>query len=358
MRPATTSPCLDERADQLFNYRVEERHERLAEEFNVLPYMVARYEELIGPEDTREMLGLKPSDIPRAIRVNTLRTHRDALRQELEEKGFIISTHWIPYALIVHEEPVPIGATHEYMHGLYYIQGLGSQTPVYITDPKPLHRAIDMAAAPGGKTTQIAQHQRDTTPITALDISPKRLASLKNNVNRLGVKSVIAFNMDARIAPLILGTSRYDYVLLDAPCTGEGLLPLDPRRRRNRTPMDLRDRACLQHQLLRAAVLLAKPGATIVYTTCSIAPEENEYVVDLVLRELPDCIEPVNPPLTPPRASPGVTSFNRVEFDERLRRCIRLYPHLTRTEGFTICVLRRRPCGVDTGLQAPKRQLS
>ncbi len=355
MRPLTTSPCLDERANQLFNYRIDVRHVRLAERLNVLPYMVARYEELMGIEDAREMLKLRPSDILRAVRVNTLRTHRDALRQALEEKGFSLSTHWIPYALIVHEEPMPIGATHEYMQGLYYTQGLGPQTPVYITDPKPLQKAIDMAAAPGGKTTQIAQHQRDTTPVIALDVSPRRLAALKNNVNRLGVKSVIALNIDARIAPLILGISRYDYVLLDAPCTGEGLLPLDPKRRRSRTPADLRDRACLQHQLLRAAVLLARPGATIVYTTCSIAPEENEYVVDLVLRELPDCVEPVNPPLTPPYASRGVTSFNRVDFDERLHRCIRLYPHITRTEGFTICVLRRRECRVDTEQRTSKK---
>ncbi len=313
------------------------------------PFMAARYEELLGPSGAVELLELKPSDILRAIRVNTLRTNVDALREMLEEKGFVLQRYWIPYTLIVEEEPIPVGATHEYMEGLYYIQGPGSQTPVYLTDPKPLQRAIDMCAAPGGKTGQIAQHQRDTTPLIAVDVSPRRLQALKNNMNRLGVRSVVALQLDARTAPDVLGEAVFDYVLLDAPCTGEGLLPLEKGRRAERRPEDLLDRLCLQIELLEAAVRLAACNATIVYTTCSIAPEENEYVVTRVLEKHPE-LEPVEPPVKPPVYRPGVTSFNGVDFDPRVSRCIRLYPHETRTEGFTICVLRKR-C-VDTGAEA------
>ncbi len=289
-----------------------------------------------------ELLSLSERDVLRAIRVNTLRTNVDALAEMLEAKGFVLRRYWIPYALVVEEEGVTgIGSTHEYMQGLYYIQGPGSQTPVYISDPKPLQPAVDLAAAPGGKTTQIAQHQLDTTPIVALDVSPRRLQALKNNVNRLGIRSVVALLLDARRAPEVLGEGRYSYVLLDAPCTGEGLLPLERGRRRERRPEDLVDRVCLQLELLRAAVRVAACGATIVYTTCSIAPEENEYVVSRVLREDPR-LDVMEPEVKPPRFSRGVRGFNGVEFDPRVARCIRLYPHETRTEGFVVCLLRKR----------------
>ena len=344
---AMTRPrCLDEKGVKLFSRRLEPRHYRLAERYRVHPFMAARYEELLGLDGARALLEMRPSDILRAIRVNTLRTSVDALQDMLEEKGFVLERYWIPYALIVREEPIPIGATHEYMEGLYYIQGAGSQTPVYMTDPKPLQYAIDLCAAPGGKTSQIAQHQRDTTPIIAVDVSARRLQALKNNMNRLGVRSVIALHMDARDAPSILGGARFEYVLLDAPCTGEGLLPLEKGRREQRRPEDLADRICLQMELLEAAVRLAACGATIIYTTCSIAPEENEYVVSRILERHPE-VEPVEPAVKPPVYRRGVKSFNGVEFDSRVSRCIRLYPHETGTEGFTICVLRKR-C-VDTG---------
>lgn len=175
--------CLDHRAETLFAYSVEERHRKIADRYDVLPYMVARYEEIFDTvEEAIEFLAMKPKDILRAIRVNTLRTSKDVVREVLENKGFVLEDYWIPYTLIVIEEPLSVGATHEYMQGLYYNQGAGSQVPVYITDPKPLQHVIDLAAAPGGKATQIAQHQRDTTPIIALDISPRRLASLKTTL--------------------------------------------------------------------------------------------------------------------------------------------------------------------------------
>ncbi len=339
VRMYSTTRCHPHPWNKIFVYKPGRKHEEIAEKQDVPPFIVYRFEEIFGNiEEVEALLSLKPGDILKAIRVNTLRASRDTLKRMLQDKGFEVEEYWIPYTLIVKYEPFSIGATHEYLKGYYYIQGPGSQTPVYITDPKPLELSIDLAAAPGGKTTQIAQHQRDTTPIIAVDKSRARLAALKNNANRLGVKSIIALAMDARETPKRLGLERFEYVLLDAPCTGEGLVPA---RHSSRKPEDYADRACLQIQLLESAVKLAKPGGRIVYVTCSIAPEENEYVVTRILEMLGDYVRVDRPQLMPPKALQGIVEFNGVHFDEDVKNCVRLYPHITSTEGFTICVLKK-----------------
>ncbi len=327
---------------RVFEYTPTRTHREIGEKYGVEAFMVYRFEEMLGDlDEVKLLLSLGPQDMMKAIRVNTLRVSAATVKKLLREKGFELKDYWIPYTLIVDHEPFSIGATHEYLKGYYYVQGPNSQAPVYITDPKPLEKSVDLAAAPGGKTTQIAQHQRDTTPIIAIDKSRTRLAALKNNANRLGVKSIIALVMDARLAPLKLGVERFDYILLDAPCTGEGLLALDTSRRASRRPEDYLDRSCLQIQLLESAVKLVKPGGRIVYTTCSTAPEENEYVVTRILEKYGDALVVEKPRATPPGMRPGLTEYNGVKFHEDVRKCIRLYPHVTRAEGFTICVIRK-----------------
>lgn len=321
---------------RLFRVRPSKYAVKLARRYGYLPYMIERYAEIFG-EELIDFLEACEKPPPKSIRCNTLRIDCSLLVERLEAKGFRLSKiPWAPHGFWVEGGSVSLGATEEYLLGYYYIQGAASMLPAYILDPQPGETVLDMAAAPGGKTTQLAQLMGDTGVILAVDVSRGRVRALRSHLNRMGVTNTIVVRTDARRLAAMGPT--FDRVLLDAPCTGEGVIPLDPSRKRSRTLKDIFQMARLQEELLEAAALLARPGGHIVYTTCSIAPEENEYVVSRVLERHPE-LTVVEPKVEV--GLPGITSFRGVRFDPRVSRCRRLYPHKHGAEGFVICLLRK-----------------
>lgn len=293
-------------------------------------HQASRYIELLSERDLEKIL--KTTTL-QTIRVNTILTNRDKLRQRLESKGLALSNYDpTPYGLVVRHTPKPLGALHEYMLGLYTIQGPASMLAVIALDPSKATRILDMCAGAGIKTTQIAQHNTKA-PIIAIDISKRKLLALKNNLSRLHVKNVLALHMDSREASKL---GKFDYILLDAPCSGEGLI-VYPEKSKPRTITDIMTRVKLQIELLNSALNTAKKEARILYATCSMSFEENEYVIDTLLNirgdfELEDLEIPGNK---------GVTKYAGLRTDPSLSRCRRLYPHIHGTEGFTICKLRK-----------------
>jgi len=205
-------------------------------------------------------------------------------------------------------------------------------------NPNPSDTVLDMAAAPGGKTSFIAQLMRNQGLIVAVESSRDRTKSLMSNLSRLGVANTVILRQ--RVEKLVnVFFERFDRVLLDAPCSGEGLLPLDPARRTKTSPEDLLRFFETQLVLIDAAYKMVRPGGLLVYSTCSIAPEENEFVVEYLLENYDDVkVENVSGSYP---VEEGLTEYRKYILPEELRHCIRFYPHKSGTEGFFVCKLRR-----------------
>ncbi len=311
---------------------------RLAERYGYLPYMIERYINLFGDlAEVKEFLEANEEPLPETFRCNSYLIDCRELTERLESKGFAVERlPFTSHGYEVLEAPISIGATHEYMLGYYYVQDPASMLPVQALDPKPGEFILDLAAAPGGKATQILQVTGDQARLLAVDVSRTRLRALRSHMQRMGFRNYVAVRADARRLPKGI---KADRVLLDAPCSGEGIIRKDPSRKASRTLEDLAFLSELQAELLNSALDHVRPGGVIVYATCSVGVEENEYVVNRLLEERGDFrVEPLD-------AIPGVagvTDYMGFRFDESLKFCRRLYPHLHGTEGFTICLLRKR----------------
>jgi NOL1/NOP2/sun family putative RNA methylase len=266
------------------------------------------------------------------IRVNALKTTKKELMNRLEERGFALEKSLIDDVVAVREGPHPIGATPEYLQGYYYIQDLSSCISVVALDPQENETILDMCAAPGGKTTYIAQKMNNTGLIVALESNSKRLNSLMFNLSRCGVINTCIYNLNALDARKLKLT--YDRILLDAPCTCEGVIQKDVGRKTSHRPSDIEHCSKNQVRLLETAVKLARHDSIIVYSTCSFAPEENEMVVDRILKAYDLEIVPID------YGSEGLPEFGDLKFDVQVRKTRRFYPHIHNTLGFYIAKMK------------------
>jgi NOL1/NOP2/sun family putative RNA methylase len=313
-----------------------DRSQALAARYGYDEWLVSRFLQYVP--DVEGFLEKMERPPRQYIRVNTLKTTREALRSRLAAKGFRLADTAIEEVLAVDGAPaLAAGATSEYMLGHYYIQDLSSCMAV---DALDVHEGeegrlsvLDMAAAPGGKTTFIAQRMRNTGSIVALEPNARRARSMMFNIDRLGICNTCVCNVDGAKAA---GLGQFDRVLLDAPCSCEGVIAKDPSRKTSHSPEDVDFCAARQRELLRVAVQAARPGGIIVYSTCSFAPEENEAIVDMAVRELGVTVEPL------PHGSSGMESFGDLKFDRSAaNNTRRFYPHLHDTTGFFVARLRK-----------------
>ncbi len=273
---------------------------------------------------------------PTVLRVRTGRITPEALRERLEGQGFRLrEIDGMPAFFQVEEGPHPVSLTLEHWLGLCYVQQASTGIAAPLLGARPGERVLDLCSAPGGKTTHLADLMQDRGCLVAADVSESRIRGLLGNVYRLGHANLLVVAGDGRAFP---EEASFDRVLVDAPCSGEGTL----RRRRGRPPHQSASfrgyvtRA--QEDLLRKAVRVTRPGGTILYVTCTFAPEENEAVVDCVLRDEPVELEPLSLPV--PHA-PGLTAFEELRFDPRLEGAARIYPHHFDSGGLFLVRLRR-----------------
>lgn len=289
-----------------------------------------RYQEILGDE-YKKLLNVK---LKTCIRVNTLKIEEKAIVERLKNKKIILNKiTFTDYGYFV-ESKFSIGSTPEYLQGYYYTQEAASQLPVQILAPKKEDLVLDMAAAPGGKTTQIAQYMENKGALIAVDNSHPRLLALKNNIERCGVSNSIIYKKDSKfVCDLNL---KFDKIMLDAPCSGNFINDIKWFDRRDLE--DFAEIAKLQKQLLKAAVEVLKPKGTLVYSTCSMEPEQNEEVIDWALRNLDIKVENIEISV----GSPGLTEFQGKKYSEEVKKCIRMWPHKTGTQGFFIAKLSLR----------------
>lgn len=303
-------------------------------------FMMSMLMKIFTLEELKKYLDASDTDRPLTIRTNTLKTRRKELAQELINLSVNVDPiEWSKEGLIVYDSPVPIGATATYLAGHYILQGAGSFLPVMALQPQPNERILDLSAAPGGKTTHIAQLMKNTGVIFANDISKERCRAVSANCHRLGVINTVICHRDGRTFPKIM--TGFDRVLLDAPCTGTGVACKDPSVKTNRDLKDVQRCSHLQKELLLAAIDCCNPksdkGGYIVYSTCSILVEENEAVIDYALKRRH--VKLVDTGLEFGRA--GFKNFVQHRFHPSMTLTKRFYPHTHNTDGFFVAKLKK-----------------
>jgi NOL1/NOP2/sun family putative RNA methylase len=295
----------------------------------VSDFLQDRYNRLFGEGFLRH---LKDPVLP-ALRVNTLRTSEDALVDRLRDKGFHLKkVPWTGYGYWIESSPFSPGATTEYLLGHYFLQDPTSQHACEVLGPRKGELVLDMAAAPGGKTTYLAQLLEGTGTVVAVDLSRERMRSLRSNLSRMGIENCLAFRTDARkVGELGL---EFDRVLLDAPCTGTGTAFKNPEAL-EKDQKDLEKTVPLQLELIKAAAGVLKKGGTLLYCTCSLLPEEDEMVIDRAARDFGFRIMGIG------EGEPGLTSPYGRRLPKELEKTRRFFPHLHGTQGFYMAKLQK-----------------
>ncbi|RDW92887.1 rRNA (cytosine-C5-)-methyltransferase NOP2 [Aspergillus mulundensis] len=312
--------------------------------YGYTPFLAEKLFNLFTPMEAFAFFEANETPRPVVIRTNTLRTNRRSLAQALINRGVVLEPvgKWSKVGLQVFESAVPLGATPEYLAGHYILQAASSFLPVMALAPQENERVLDMASAPGGKTTYISALMRNTGCVIANDASKPRAKGLIGNIHRLGCKNTIVTNLDARTAfPKAMG--GFDRVLLDAPCTGTGVIAKDPSVKTNKNERDFLAIPHMQRQLLLAAIdsvnHASKTGGYIVYSTCSVTVEENEAVVQYVLKKRPN-VKLVETGLGD-FGTPGFTHYMGKHFDAKMTMTRRYFPHRENVDGFFVCKLKK-----------------
>lgn len=275
---------------------------------------------------------------PVTIRANTIRCRRKDLAQSLISRGVNLDPidRWSRVGLQIYESRVPIGATPEYLAGHYILQSASSFLPVLALDPQPNEKILDMCAAPGGKTTYIAAIMKNSGFLLANEMSKDRSKALVANLHRMGVSNCVVSTLDGRSFPSTMG--QFNRVLLDAPCSGTGVISKDSSVKTSKTWEDFKKLSFVQKQLILAAIDSLVDGGTLVYSTCSVVPEENEAIVDYALNRRPT-VRLVETGLG--FGKEGFTSVGEKRFHPSLKATRRYYPHANNMDGFFVAKLQK-----------------
>ena len=282
-----------------------------------------------------KQLGEKVSDIKLrpALRVNTLKTDAETLKKRLNQ--FDVTLEKISYANdgYFYSAKFSLGAITEYLRGYFYLQEAAAQLPVQVLEPKPGEFVLDCCAAPGGKTTQVAQLMKNKGIVVALDKKKHRIVSVKTNLERCGVHNCAAYIMDAnKVGSLNL---QFDKILLDVPCSGNFVT--DKSWFRKRHLAGIKRAAEIQRNLIEKSLAVLKKGGILVYSTCSLEPEENELNMQWMLKHFKVKIEKIDLPV----GSNGLTTVFNKMLDKSIANCRRFWPNKTGTEGFFIARIKK-----------------
>jgi len=282
--------------------------------------------EILGEELEEFLSYITSHKIRPYIRANTLKISPKDLRERLEGKGFVLSDTILDYAFRVDYYPSELGKTLEHFLGYYYVQDLASMLPAHILNPRKHSFVLDIASAPGSKTTLLSALMENTGFILANDYSMERTKATVNNVERLGCLNVaISIYRGEKLVKFY--KNFFDYALVDAPCTSLGTLHKNPEVIKWWSPKEVKEMSNIQLRLLLSAFEMLKDGGEMVYSTCTLTYEENEGVVEKFLNLTGAKVEEVK--------------IGIGEVEGGVKGTVRLYPHRTKTEGFFIAKFRK-----------------
>ena len=300
-------------------------------------YLTARYSGIIDNPQAFSRALARPLD--RFLWIHPQRTDRTSLRGMLGRSGFHAEAlPWHPQGLRVKGPAGGLGHHWAFCAGLFQIQEAGSMLPVVVLNPRPGERVLDLCAAPGNKTAQIALALENRGTVVSNDIAGERQRATRMILDRLGLANVTLTCIDGVNYPRTAGV--FDAVLVDVPCTCEGTSRRNPLQDPGAEPPYAR-KARKQKLLLRQAIRRCAQGGRIVYSTCTYAPEENEGVVDAVMREWPGAVRILPARIDGLRTAPGLVRWQDREFHSDLRQTMRIWPHHNDTGGFYVALLQK-----------------
>ncbi len=310
------------------------------------PLFLERMEKIFNNKsDFESYLKILEKEPVRSIRCNTLKISPKDLLIRLKSKGWIVSQpfHENPEIMIIENDlqPGELGRSVEHLLGYYYAQEIASMLPSIALNPKPGETILDLCASPGSKTTQIASKMENKGTIIANEVSLGRVKILASNTERCGVSNTIITRKEGTELCNRLKNQgfEFDKILIDAPCSGEGTLRSTPKTAVMWNIHTVKKLSKIQKHLVEAAISLLKPEGEIVYSTCTHAPEENEGVVDFVLKNFSNIkIETIKLPIT---CRSGLTKWNDNTYDSEVKKSCRVYPQDNNTEGFFIAKFKK-----------------
>lgn len=313
--------------DETAGETIDDRDERLSVELSHPSWMLKRWAMQLGETEARG-LALANNEPPlTSFRVNTLRQVADDALAHLRAGGIKARpSEYVPGAFVV-ESGAAATIAEAVKRGLIYLQDEASQLVSLLLEPKRGERILDLCAAPGSKSSHIAALTTGDAWIVACDVHPHRLATLSATCRRLGISSIDAVALDAtREMPVLEGAQKFDRVLIDAPCSGTGTLRRNPEIKWRLAPDDIPRLADVQFSLLERGANMLASGGRLIYSTCSIEPEENEGV----MRRFVESGAPFR--LLQPKAHPDLITVDGF---------VRTFPHRHKTDGFFAATLEK-----------------
>jgi 16S rRNA (cytosine967-C5)-methyltransferase len=317
--------------------------ENLGMAYSFPDWIIATWLEQLGVAETEALCQWMNTSPAIDLRINPLQTSLEEVETAMQSAGVTVSRlPHLPHALRLSDRrsdldkdedqspnnPKPqIQRLPGYDAGWWTVQDASAQLAGYLLDPQPGEVIIDACAAPGGKTTHIAELMGDKGKIWACDRAASRMKKLQENIARLDLKSIQISTGDSRDLPNFIQAS--DRVLLDAPCSGLGTLHRRADARWRHQPETIEELATLQKELLEQAATWVKPGGILVYATCTIHPQENEGVIQPFLAHHPDW------QIAPPSPNSPASHFTTPE------GWIKVWPHRDRMDGFFMIRLAR-----------------
>jgi len=310
------------------------------------PLFKERISKLLGDvEDEKEFWRIIRTGTPASIRCNTLKISCEELRKRLEEKGWKIKQPFseFPEVMIVENrlEAGELGKTREHLLGYYYVQEISSMLPLLALKPKPEDIFLDLCASPGSKTTQAGAMMNNKGIFIANDSDFKRIKILSANLERCGVMNAIVTRKDGvqLCETLERKTNlRFDKILVDVPCSGEGTLRKSPKTLLRWNLKVIQKLSRIQKKLALSALKILKPGGEMIYSTCTLSPEENEEVIDFLKKNFEIEIEKIELPV---KTRCGICEFEGKKFHADVKNACRLWPQDNNTDGFFLCKVRK-----------------
>ncbi|MFH1501217.1 MAG: RsmB/NOP family class I SAM-dependent RNA methyltransferase [archaeon] len=306
------------------------------------PLFERRMKNLI--QDYENWLEWSKKNSPNTIRCNTLKITPENLKEKLNNRGWEIEQ---PYKsnpeimrIISDLQPGELGKTQEHLLGYYYVQDISSMMPPIALQPAPQELVLDLTAAPGSKTTQMSMLMENSGTILANDKILDRIKILVSNLERCGCTNALVTRHDAVQLCIKLQKlgMKFDKILLDLSCSGEGTIRSSPKTFLIWNPKMIIKLSKMQKKIASTAIPLLKDGGSLIYSTCTHAPEENEGVVDFLIKNFDMKIEKLDLPL---KSRPGLTEWGGKKYSPELKNAARIYHHDNDTEGFFLARLRK-----------------